>query len=314
MGGLFGSAVLDVALGMIFIYLLLSIVCTAANEWIAGLSKSRATVLRNSIRQLLGSQPPVAAAAGAGESEAEASEAKTPDPKPTGPGVSAEDDRFLKQFYEHPLVSSMMRDGRHPAYISARVFAKVVMDLVTPHKPGKLDDGDFERGVKAMPDGAVKRALLALIQDAGPDVDGARLAVEGWFEDKMDRASGWYKRRTQIWTVVVAVLITAAANADTLRMVRRLWNNPEMRAAFVEQAKARAQEPLPSVRVEYPDPDKPDDPVVTKLEENDLLSGRERALLGQVIGWEPDGRDEPTGFFARWLQRILGWLITVLAV
>jgi hypothetical protein len=52
MGGLFGSAVLDVAIGLIFVYLLLSILCAAANGWIAGVTKSRSVVLKRSIAQL----------------------------------------------------------------------------------------------------------------------------------------------------------------------------------------------------------------------------------------------------------------------
>lgn len=293
MGGLFGSAVLDVALGLIFIYLLLSIICTAANEWIAGVSKSRANLLRYSIEQLLGRQP-----------------AATPDASPP-PGEARD---FLGQFYQHPLMKGMMREHRHPAYISARVFAKVVMDLVTPHKKGQLAFADFERGVQNMPEGDVRTALLALVEDADADIEGVRRAIEGWFEDKMDRASGWYKRRTQIWTLAVAVCLTAASNADTLRMIRRLWTNPEMRAAFVEESKARAQQPLPSVSVEYPDPENPDNPVVTELGNAAAVSERQRALLGQVLGWQSDAPDEPENIWWRWLQRLLGWLLTVLAV
>lgn len=57
MGGLFNSIILDVIIGMIFVYLLLAIVCTSANEWIATLLNARAKVLKQSIAHLLGSQP-----------------------------------------------------------------------------------------------------------------------------------------------------------------------------------------------------------------------------------------------------------------
>jgi hypothetical protein len=123
MGGLFGSAVLDVAIGLIFVYLLLSILCTAANEWIAGLTQSRAVVLAKSISQLLDAQPTKG------------------DETPTG---------FLTEFYAHPLTKGMMRGERHPTYLSTRVFAKVVMDLATPQKTGKLEFSDFERGVQSL--------------------------------------------------------------------------------------------------------------------------------------------------------------------
>lgn len=299
MGGLFGSTVLDVAIGLVFVYFLLSILCTAANEWIAGLSKSRGKLLAKCLSQLLDSQP-------------------------TTTNQTAGDKGFQKEFYAHPLIKGMgrgkadpeemMRGKHHPAYLSARVFAKVAMDVATPDQTGKMKFREFQEAVEKMPPGDVKTALLAVIEDADDQrVDGVQKAIEGWFEDTMDRASGWYKRRTQIWTAVVAAFIIIAANADTIRITRRLWTNPEVRAAIIESAKSRAQQPQPSVSVDYPDPENPDSPVVTQLNNDALVSESDRAQLGQVFGWQPDALD-PINPWAKWLQRILGWLLTLLAV
>jgi hypothetical protein len=35
------SGVLDVAIGLIFVYLLLALICTTINEWLAGILKTR---------------------------------------------------------------------------------------------------------------------------------------------------------------------------------------------------------------------------------------------------------------------------------
>jgi hypothetical protein len=88
MSGLFNSAVLDVAVGLVFVYLLLAIVCTAANEWIAALLKSRSKLLKEALGQLLGGQTI---------------------------GGRKDDKTFLDAFYHHPIITGMMRDGRHPA-------------------------------------------------------------------------------------------------------------------------------------------------------------------------------------------------------
>jgi hypothetical protein len=55
--GLFNSTVLEVVVGIIFIYLLLSILCTSANEWVAAMTRRRGEMLRKGIRQLLENQP-----------------------------------------------------------------------------------------------------------------------------------------------------------------------------------------------------------------------------------------------------------------
>jgi hypothetical protein len=123
----------------------------------------------------------------------------------------------------------------------------------------------------------------------------------------MDRVSGWYKRRTQIWTLVIALALTLFANADTVQIVRRLWQDPVLRAAVVEEAKVRAQKPRPTVSVEYKDEDDPTNPTVTRNEGNEL-SGKERELLGQLLGWHGPFRDN-----LGW-SSLLGWLLTVLAL
>src|ERR1039457_5324903 len=54
---MFNSSVLDVAIGLVFVYLLLGLVCTTVNEWIAQALKTRAATLREGIRGLLHAPP-----------------------------------------------------------------------------------------------------------------------------------------------------------------------------------------------------------------------------------------------------------------
>lgn len=278
--GLFNSTILDVIIGLIFVYLLLSILCTAANEWVAALTRRRGEMLRKGIHQLLENQPT------RGDS---------------GP------DGLLREFYKHPLITSIMHDENHPTYISPRTFAAVVTDLFTAAKPGTIVFEDLEAGAKELPDGQVKQSVLALVQRSNEQLEVAEDAIEGWFNDAMDRVSGWYKRRTQVWTLVIALALTLFANADTVQIVRRLWQDPVLRAAVVEEAKVRAQKPRPTVSVEYKDEDDPTNPTVTRNEGNEL-SGKERELLGQLLGWHGPFREN-----LRW-SSLLGWLLTVLAL
>src|SRR5437762_14039335 len=114
---MFGSDILEIAIGMIFVYLLLSLICSAASELIEGLFKNRATDLERGIRQLLN------------------------DPNGTG---------LVRKLYDHPLVSGLfkgtydpgkIKDGAYqrgstlPSYIPARNFALALMDVVLPAKP-----------------------------------------------------------------------------------------------------------------------------------------------------------------------------------
>jgi len=118
----------------------------------------------------------------------------------------------------------------------------------------------------------------------------------------MDRVSGWYKRRTLVWTIVIAAVLTMAANADTLSMARRLWNNPALSNEVVAAAK-NAPRQLPRVEYQGNNPTKP----VTVAPTSPLPDTH--AVLGELIGWKA-GTSFPPADLEIWI----GWLLTAIAV
>ncbi len=286
--GLLGSTVLEVVIGLVFVYLLLAIFCTTANEWIAGILKTRSTTLKNAITQLLDGQ--------AG-------------------GANADVNWFLKQFQGHPLISGINQPGKkdpHPSYISARTFATVVMDIATPQAPGVITFDDLETGINDLPPGDVKKTLLALIQTANHNVVQAQKNIEGWYNDTMERVSGWYKRKTQVWTVLIATVLTICANADTLQIIKTLWTDPTLRAELVEQAGQRtaAQPDSHPTPPRAPAPGIPGPSPATAANYRQP-SQNELSALGHVLGWS--WQSLPTSG-PQWIDHIFGWLLSIIAV
>jgi hypothetical protein len=292
--GMFNSNVLDIVIGLIFVYLTLAILCTAANEWVAAVTKRRGKTLERGVRQLLADQ--------------------------VVPNADRGDQQFAEEFYRHPLITKLLDRGNHPAYLSPRTFAAAVTDIVTntgpappaPSVTSGLTPDKIETPLPnfaGLPEGQVKRSVLALIQHLKERNDPAvvQQALEAWFNDSMDRVSGWYKRRTQLWTIIIAAALTILVNADTVHIVRQLRNDPVLRSAVIEEAKVRSQKPRPTVTVEYKDENDPTSPTVTR-NEGDALSQKELDVLGQMIGWHSPFRDNLRG------ETFLGWLLTVLAI
>lgn len=281
--GLFGSTTLDVVIGLIFVYLLLAIICTNLNEWIAGLLGMRANTLKSAVQQLLDGQ--------------------------AGTDAPQDVNWFLQQFYKHPLIVGMSKPDKpsaHPAYIAPRAFAVAVMDIVTQEKQGSISFADLENGIKAMPDGDVKTSLLAVIQTAHDDVNQAQKNIQAWYEDTMQRVSGWYKQKTQVSTAILATALVLCANADTLQIVKTLWRDPTLRAQLVEQAKNRTTPPAATtVSVEYPDKNNPLKPSMKQVSKDELSS------LNQVLGWT--NQPQP-GTTRGWVDHIFGWLLSIVAV
>jgi hypothetical protein len=119
-----------------------------------------------------------------------------------------------------------------------------------------------------------------------------------------------------VWTIIIAFLLTLVANADTIHIVRRLGSDPVLRAAVIEDAKVRAQQPRPTISVEYKDEDDPTNPTITRNEGNQL-SKSELDLLGQMLGWHENvfvDKDARYWGWRTWLERVIGWLLTMLAI
>jgi hypothetical protein len=64
----------------------------------------------------------------------------------------------------------------------------------------------------------------------------ARTNVETWFNDTMDRLTGWYKRRAQVITIILGLVFAILLNVDTVVIATTLWREPLIRDALTAQA------------------------------------------------------------------------------
>ncbi|HWN98950.1 MAG TPA: hypothetical protein VNS63_06720 [Blastocatellia bacterium] len=286
---MFGSSTLEVATGVIFIFLSLSLVCTAANELIASVTSWRAKNLAHGIRNLLNYK---------------------------------DNSELLDGFYSLPLIQSLYRDSKTlPSYIPSRTFALALMDLIAPSGSSGRDtfDGIRQAIIKAGTDGVVDKqvgyALLVLVDDAENSIRGAvntgetalgKVAenVQTWFNDSMERVSGWYKRKTQALTFALALVFTVALNVDTIMITQRLSSDSALRASLTAMAEKTAAQQPPTVTH-----DGKTQPLEVAFkdfaEKSNALEG-----LGIPLGWT-DKRNWPGGAWSwAWVIKIFGLLLT----
>ena len=289
---MFGLTALDFAISLSFVYLLLSLICSAVLEWIAGLLGWRGKMLRDGIQTLLTG----------------------------GTATAAESSAVVERFYRHPLIRCLYRGDRLPSYIGAGTFAKVLLELAPQVRK---DDPHLDETLTC---------LAKTTGPAAAPAAEANLAeaTARCFDDTMDRVSGWYRRRSQIAMAIIAALVTITLNADTIRMTRTLWANPALREQLVAEAKGCVERSGQNMAdYEYKDKDNPDpEPPLRKIRESCADPARTERLLGQLLGWDADlealakasqgSRDVFAAMWA-WLGGLLGahlagWLITALAI
>lgn len=285
---MFGSTILEVAIGMVFIYLLLSLIVTAASELIASYMNWRADNLRKGLQRLL-------------------------------------DPALAQELYNHPLIKNLAKSNRGPSYIPSETFALALIDVIANLDSATLQGAkDFETLIKSVPSADVRRVLSLLAAEAGGDGQKLKNNIENWFNNSMDRVAGWYKRKTQAVNVILAILFTVAVNADSILIARSFSNDSALRAALVAQAQELAKTtPAESEKVQPgPDPNASVDELEKRIAKLSTLgvpvewTDKSGDAFRRWPGWMPSGTDTKT-WGMMWSQTIrdhfLGWLLTALA-
>lgn len=187
------SAAFDVAIGLMLMYLLLSLLCTVVNEIVAQMVGLRSATLESGLAKLL-------------------------------------DDPAVKQaFYDHGLIASAKAgSGRHPSYLSGTTFAMALLGSLDTAQP-LPGFADINTAVGQLGDSRIKDALQAHLTAAENDLTRLRDGLAHWFDDAMDRLSGTYKRNLRLISLVVAAVVAAGANADSITVAKALWSDPAAR-------------------------------------------------------------------------------------
>ncbi len=124
------------------------------------------------------------------------------------------------------------------AAAAARLKANASANLVDPSAASLLTEArDKVAGVQddVVPP-ELKTALLALMDNAGTNLTKGQANVEQWFNNAMDRVSGVYKRKSHVFVVIIAVIVTVMANVDTLQVADTLSHDKALRESLVAAA------------------------------------------------------------------------------
>jgi hypothetical protein len=283
-------AALDVALGLIFVFVILSLVCSAIMETISSILRWRADYLRKGLRSLL-------------------------------------NEDLMEEVFRHPLVDPLVRSSRdlspalrkvpavrravawwrrerYPSYLPSRTVISALLSLdveaKTKEAAATADQAlvRVRAAVQQIPVDRVREALTALLaeaeeqtEDAAEQVEIFRKSAETWYDDTMARVSGWYRQRVQLVLWIIAVTVAVLLNVDSVNIGRTLWTDDAVRAAVVAQAREAAQEEDPAALAENVD------------------------RLEIPLGWDfAGGSQDLPGPWQDWLGKAIGVLLTAAAV
>jgi len=287
---MFNSSVLDVAIGVIFGFLAISLMTSAIVEAFSSFLQLRAKTLLAGIQSIVN------------------------DPNFTG---------LAKTLYEHAAINprgiaASVAAGdvnnpraNMPSYIDKTQFATALMDITglsaasgagNALQPGPAAVAAFktalDQNLAAIANPQIKSMLEGIVQRAKGDVTVIQADLATWFDGAMDRVGGEFKRYTQVLSLAIALTLAIFLNVDSVNIVKTLWQQP----ALIASLKLDATNATPTP------------PAATDAAETLMQSNL-------PIGW-PGGslftilkNNQPTYF---WTAEpvtpvIIGWLITALA-
>ena len=200
--------IIDIALGLIFFYVVLSLVASAVQEWIASLFALRSKNLNEGIERLLG-------------------------------------DDYAKKIYQHPLIKNLARENSKPSYIAPETLSTVLLEVVATEEGGKSflsrDYHEVRDVVSKVDENNPLRGVLeTLVSDGENALEDLQDKLSGWFDEGMTRISGWYKRQVKVLIFCIAAGVTVVTNASTIHLSEELWKNDALRAEIALQAGAAA--------------------------------------------------------------------------
>ena len=305
---MFGSTVLDVAIGLVFIYCLYSLFASIINEIIASIFSLRAKMLESAIDRML------------------------TDSKSDG----ASEARYLfNSFFGHPLIKYMSKnDNTKPSYIDPQNFSKTIVDVITNAAQGVksfvpvnaiaagLDALEEKIGIPISQSEQLQAkgsspqhasdtiALLrSFLSDANNDLPKFRTSLEKWFNDTMDRASGWYKRKSQVIVFLIGLGLAAAFNASTFGIVTQLSKDKIAREQLAQIASSYVQH---QGQTGVSSTNQKLDSLVLYA---DSLYKSDVSKANQILalGWSTSAKDNKMDD-CNWPINVLGWIVTAIAI
>jgi hypothetical protein len=237
------SVALDVVFGLIFIYLLYSLLATVLSEMIASLLGLRARNLKVAINRMLN------------DDQVRTWAQRLLDSLRI---MKSPDNKVINRFYGNPEIRYLGGSGlfTKPSFIKPGSFARALIGELAGNGPAPAVEritatlrqsasnpanpaaGDKKHGFLDHESGSY---LLKLWEEAGADIDKFRLLLEDWFDRTMEQASEWYKRKIQAVLLVLGFCMAWFFCADTFIMVKTLSNDRHAREQMVTLASAKVQ-------------------------------------------------------------------------
>jgi len=160
---------------------------------------------------------------------------------------------FGQLLYSHPMITNLRKDVNSlPQYISDAMFSQVLIEVVgntareyafndTKQRIALVETAAdpfmrFQQGVANMHHTSLKLMLQQMVEIAISTSDKPyeqlsklETQIQQWYNDQMDRASGWFKTLMRKRLTWIALFVALMLNVDSITVFITIYKNPVLR-------------------------------------------------------------------------------------
>lgn len=204
------------------------------------------------------------------------------------PSINEVVDLIYNKAQVYDEFSQVMQDTQSPTHEGVRELIASLPALPTPVRNSLVALGERIRTQK---------------ENIEDEIFELQAQIENWFDSSMTRASGVYKRNARGIALLIGIMVAVSANADSLYMVSNLSKSSVVRTAIAENAR----------QLGGPNPTFTPEDIRTIVKTLTVTNATDLPL-----GWNANIIDQQTeaekAWGIRYLKRLLGWLISGIAI
>jgi hypothetical protein len=232
---MFDSPALDVVIGLIFIFLLYSLLVTIVSEAVSTIFNIRGRMLLKSIERMLTDD--ITSRIGYRWYHHLENGIKSVLFKKSIHFKHS----LAERFYQYPAIKYLSQHvlHKHPAYISTPNFSTSLIEILRRKGTASTIMEEIANGLHSpalanSPE--TRKQLEDLINKANGDVNVFKKSLELWFDETMGRASAWYKTNMQVMQLLIGLVLAISFNVNTFKIVKILAKDEAARENMVKMA------------------------------------------------------------------------------
>ncbi len=269
---MFNNVALDVAIGLIFIFLMYSLLAATIHEALASVFAYRPRMLERALEQMLDGKNYAYNWWDAianwfwwlfyrfvrKQDVSNFFKKGTESKGMLRTKLNTKASLFAANITEHPLYrraadGSTLSLTRKPSYLGAATFTDIFIDVLKKkaveqgtqpaEQPLLLSNiSTMLSGYELEKSGNLNKVLKLYIEQANGNMEQFRRHIEDWYDFMMDRVGGWYKRQTSRILFTLGVILAISFNVDTIAIVRKLSTDDELRILVADNVAARVHD------------------------------------------------------------------------